>query len=176
MKNGFHRHYKTQNNIKEVIMKANHLNRGILVAAIVALVGFSGIALASPYGGGRHMGYGYNDNDCPRFQEGRRGGADLNDEQVAQVEKLRDEFHQATAELRSELRQKELALQAELAKKSPDSAAAAGLQKDISALRADLDAKRLAHRLEVQKIVPEAGSGYGMGPRHGRGSRGPCWN
>ena len=159
-------------------MKTNRINRGILVAAIVSLVGFSGIALAGPNSPGRHMrGDGA---DCPRYQEGRGPGwgADLSDEQVAQLEKLRGDFHAATADLRGELRQKELALQAELAKKSPDEAAAMALQKEVSALRADLDAKRLAHRLEVHKIAPEAGfrAGHGPGARHGEGGRGPCWN
>ena len=52
------------------------------------------------------------------------------------------------------------------------------LQKEISALSADLDARRLAHRLEVHQIAPEAGWGAGRGPgaHHGKGGRGPCWN
>ena len=164
-------------------MKKNRINRAVLVTTIIALVGFSGIALAGPYGGGRHMGYG--NPDCPRFEEGRRPGwgTDLSPEQVAQLEKLRSEFRAATADLRGELRQKELTLRAELAKKTPDEAAAMAMQKEISALRADLDAKRLAHRLEVHKIAPEAGfgpgfgRGYHQGPRQGQGGgRGPCWN
>ena len=161
-------------------MKKNRINRSILVVAVIALVGFSGIALAGPGMPGRHAGYG--NPDCPRYQEGRGPGwgrgADLSDEQIAQIEKLRSDFRAATTDLRGELRQKELSLQAELAKKNPDSAAAVNLQKEISSLSAELDAKRLAHRLEVRKIAPEAGfvPGYGPGPRHDRGGRGPCWD
>jgi Spy/CpxP family protein refolding chaperone len=144
-------------------MKTNRITRSILIAAFVALVGLSGIAIAGNYGPG--SGYGM------------RGA----DEQIAQVDKLRTDFHNATADLRADLRQKELSLQAELAKKAPDAAKAQALQAEISALRADLDAKRLAHRMEVHKIAPDAGfgpeMGYGPGPHHGRGCRGGgfCW-
>ncbi|MEE4608688.1 MAG: periplasmic heavy metal sensor [Desulfobacteraceae bacterium] len=166
-------------------MKTNRIHRNILIAAIVALVGFSGIALADAYGPG--SGYGKSAGaygDCPRYHDGHRdgrgrwGAANLTDEQIAQVDKLRTDFHNATADLRADLRQKELSLQAELAKKEPDTAKAQVLQTEISTLRADLDAKRLTHRMEVRKIAPDAGfgqgMGYGAGPHHGRGGRG--WN
>jgi len=156
---------------KEIIMKSHRIQRTILVVTVVALTGIAGVAFANPYLAGRNLGYGGNP-DCPRFQNGGGKAANLSDEQIAQIEKLRSEFNAATADLRQNLRQKELSLQAELAKKSPDAAAAAGLQKEISALSADLDAKRLAHRLEVHKIAPQAGLGYGPGPHHGRGGQG----
>ena len=167
-------------------MKTNRITRSILIAAFVALVGLSGIAIAGNYGPG--SGYGMRGagpyGDCPRYPDGYRdgrgrwGATNLTDEQIAQVDKLRTDFHNATADLRADLRQKELSLQAELAKKAPDAAKAQALQAEISALRADLDAKRLAHRMEVHKIAPDAGfgpeMGYGPGPHHGRGGRG--WN
>ncbi len=53
-------------------MKKNHVIRAILAAAVIALVGLSGIALASPYGGGRQMGYA--NFDSPRYEEGRAPG------------------------------------------------------------------------------------------------------
>ncbi len=155
--------------------KTARINRSILIAAIAALVGFSGIAAVHAYDGrGMRGGYGPN-ADCPRYRDGRGpGAASLTDEQVAAVEKLRSEFQKATADLRGELRQKELALRAELAKKTPDEAAAKALQAEVSNLSADLDAKRLAHRLEVQKIAPD--SCYGYGPHHGRGGKPGRWN
>lgn len=168
-------------------MKTNRIHRSILIAAIVALVGFSGIALADAYGPGSGHGkrgagtYG----DCPRYHDGYHDGrgrweaANLTDEQIAQLDKLRTDFHDATADLRADLRQKELSLQAELAKKEPDTARAQALQAEISTLRAQLDAKRLAHHLKLRKIAPEVGfgqgMGYGAGPHHGRGGRGFCW-
>ncbi|MDD3993259.1 MAG: periplasmic heavy metal sensor [Desulfobacterales bacterium] len=165
-------------------MKTHRIHRSILIATLVALVGFSGIATADAYGPG--SGYGKRgssaNGDCPRFHDGYRnsrgqwGGVDLTDEQIAQLNHLRTDFHKATTDLRADLRQKELSLQAELAKKEPDAAKAQTLQAEISALRGDLDAKRLAHRMEVRKIAPDAGfgpaMGYGAGPHHGRGSRG----
>jgi len=165
-------------------MKTHRIHRSILIAALVALVGFSGIAIADAYGPG--SGYGKRgagaNGDCPRYHDGYRdgrgrwGAANLTDEQIAQVDKLRTDFHNATADLRADLRQKELSLQAELAKKAPDAATAQALQSEISTLRADLDAKRLTHRMEVRQIAPDAGfgpgMGYGAGPHHGRGDRG----
>ena len=149
-------------------MKKNHIRNGLVLITIVTLVGVSGIALAGPWGG-RHMGYGQDagsGDGCPRYQEGDerrgpgrhmgagRGAANLTDEQRTQVETLREDFRKATADLRGDIHQRRLALEAELAKKNPDAATAAGLQKELSALRAELDAKRLEHRLEMKKIVP----------------------
>jgi len=94
-------------------MKTNRIHRSILIAAIVALVGFSGIALADAYGPGSGHGkrgagtYG----DCPRYHDGYHDGrgrweaANLTDEQIAQLDKLRTDFHDATADLRADLRQ-----------------------------------------------------------------------
>jgi hypothetical protein len=53
-------------------MKKNRVIQAILAAAVIAIVGFTGIALASPHGGGRHMGYG--NLDCPRYEEGQSRG------------------------------------------------------------------------------------------------------
>jgi Spy/CpxP family protein refolding chaperone len=162
-------------------MKNHRINRSLVTAAVVALVGISGIAIADAYGSGTAMrGYGAG-SDCPLYHQGRGGwgAANLTDDQISQIDKLRTDFHNATADLRGDLRQKELSLQAELAKKEPDAAKAQSLQTEISTLRSDLDAKRLAHRMEVHKIAPDAGfghgPGYGAGPHHGRGGRGGGW-
>jgi len=173
-------------------MKANRMQTGIIIVTIVALVGAAGVALAGPWGGhgrGYGMGGGY-DGDCPRYDEegnkrgqgGRhmgpgRGFANLTDEQKAQVETLREQFHSETADLRGDIRQRRLALAAELAKKAPDAAKATEMQKEISNLQAELDVKRLAHRLEMQKVLPEGCAfGPGSGGRHHRGGgAGPAY-
>lgn len=165
-------------------MKANRMQTGIIVVTIFALVGAAGVALAGPWGGhgrGYGTGGGYN-QDCPRDQDGDagwqrgrhmgpgRGFANLTDEQRAQVETLREQFHSETADLRGDIRQRRLTLAAELAKKTPDAAKATEMQKEISNLQAELDVKRLEHRLEMQKVLPEGcafGPGFG-----GRGHRG----
>ena len=85
-------------------------------------------------------------------------------------------------------------LRTELARENPDARKAVALQKEISALEADLDEKRIEHRLKMQKITPDGGRGFmmgrggkGYGPGYGRGGGqggygpgacgggGPCW-
>ncbi len=58
-----------------------------------------------------------------------------------------------------------MALEAEMAKPEPDAAVAAGLQKELSALKADVGQKRLAHRIEMKKIHPELGKTFRPGKR-----------
>jgi len=70
-----------------------------------------------------------------------------------------------------------------LAKKKPDVKIAKEIQKEISSLRAELDLKRIDHKLKMKEINPEfqgfAGKFHGRG-RHGkgggRGHGGGRWN
>jgi hypothetical protein len=72
--------------------------------------------------------------------------------------------------------QKSLELRSELAKENPDTKKAAGLQTEISKLKAEFDQQRLNHFLKMRKISPDMGrgfgSGYGMMGSRGRGGHG----
>ena len=59
-------------------------------------------------------------------------------------------FLKDTPELRDRLYEKERELQSELAKSDPDASKASGLQKEISDLQAQLDQKRINHRVEMR--------------------------
>jgi zinc resistance-associated protein len=106
----------------------------------------------------------------------------LSDKEITQLKAQQEKFYNDTKELRDSLYSKEGDLRAELAKDKPDTVKAAKLQKEISGLQAQFDQKRVAHLIEMKKVNPNIGSGYGRGHMHGgpmmgygdRGA-GPCW-
>jgi zinc resistance-associated protein len=85
--------------------------------------------------------------------------ANLNKEDAEKVKAERDRFLKATQDLRQEIMSKELILQSELVKPATDIQKATALQKELSALEAELDQKRLLHLLEIKKISPDAAAG-----------------
>lgn len=143
--------------------------------AIISLITFIGL-------GGPALAYrGWGSGDCPGGGPGgkHKGGgygysANLSDEDVEKLNSERQAFFKQTQDLRNEIRAKELALRAELAKKSPDAEKAAGIQKELSDLRAQFDQKRLEHQIRMKEINPNAGAGFcdGKGKRGGRGGHG----
>lgn len=170
-------------------MKTKQVLTILLVAGIIGMIGFAAPSFADWGRGGRGGGYcnGPGAADCPRGYGGRGPAGDLNDEQIAALEKERSAFFDQTRGLRDQINQKDLELRSELAKKDPDTQRAAALQKEISALEGELDQKALEQRLKMRKENPELygrGFGRGMGPGSGRGpgygrgpggGRGPCW-
>ena len=165
----------------------HHSKKLIIVITVIALVGLAGYALAD-WGkgyGSRGQGWG-GPGRHHRWDERGYGpgmGA-LSQEQQTKLDEQRQTFFKGTEELRREIYQKELELKSELAKKDPDASKAADIQKALSALRGDMDQKRLEHQLKVKQIVPYAargfkggGRGFGGGPGYGRGygSGGNCW-
>ncbi len=121
-------------------------------------------------GQGKGPGGGKMPADCPM------SGASTNvtPEQVQKLNAERTAFLAATQDLRQQIQEKEAALTAEMTKKSPDLATATAIQKEISALEAAFDEKRIAHMIEMKKIDPYAGAGMmgmrnRMSGKHGRG-------
>jgi len=169
------------------------------ITMILVIAAVLGIGVTSFAGWGRgywgngypmgpyHMGSGYGmmHQDWGYGGPGYRG--DLNDEQIANLDKERQDFYEATADLREALYQKELELRSELAKPEPDAQKSAALQKEISSLESQLDQKRLDYQIKMRKNFPRSGyRGYGYGPGGmgrgmyggGGGGYGPgsCWN
>ncbi len=157
-------------------MKMNNFVKLVIILAITGIVGFAATSFAGwgRGGGGNCQGLGsgwghseFAPADCR---------ANLNDEQMAQLDENRRAFFEETRHLRENLYQKELELRSELAKADPDAQRAGDLQADISNLTAQLDQKRIAHRIKMKKENPKffAGRGYGKGGHGmGRGSYGP---
>lgn len=163
----------------------------ILIAVVsVAVIGFTVNAFA--HGGmgwdgdgwGHHRGPGWHHRGAygPGYGSDAYGpgynAEPMTQEDLQLFREKREAFLKETEGLRTNLFDKERELQNELAKTEPDAKKASGLQKEISELRADLDQKRINHRIEMRKLNPNAGRGYmrggpmsGFGPRGG----GHCW-
>jgi hypothetical protein len=86
----------------------------------------------------------------------------LSKEDAEKVKAERDRFLKATQDLRQEIMSKQLLIQSELVKPVTDVQKAITLQKELSALEADMDQKHLLHLLDIKKISPDAVSCMGM--------------
>jgi len=173
------------------------MKKGMIVTgiAVAILVVFSAYAFADGgWGWGRHhngggyhtgpgyhmMGPGYGDEDGGRYGRGSRGWGNLSEEDVKKLETQREAFFKDTAELRRSIYQKRLEIKAEMAKEDADRDKLVGLQKELSKFQAEFDQKRLDHRLEMNKLLPDnysagAGMGRGRGWGWGPGYGGGCW-
>lgn len=162
-------------------MNANNSVKKVFLIALFALVGFSAQAIAE-----RGMGYGpyprWGHQPMHAWHHGGDEGpgfgycGDLSKEDIQKLEKERADFFEGTKDLRAKIYQKRLELKSELAKENPDAKKAAELQTEISGLKAEFDQKRLNHFLNMRKISPDMGRGFGggygmMGPgmMHGGG-------
>ena len=156
-------------------MKMNNFAKTVTVLAIAGIVGFAATSFAGwgRGGGGNCWGQGSGWGQRGYAPSGYQGN--LSDEQITRLDKERQAFFEETRNLRENLYQKELELRSELAQKDPDAQKAAGLQAEISDLTAQLDQKRIDHRVLMQEENPElfAGRGYRKGGRGmGRGFKG----
>jgi zinc resistance-associated protein len=162
------------------------MKRMIVAVLVVALVGTAGLALAQGWG----RGFGYGPGYPPHY--GQRGawgpGFNLTPEQTQKMQALQDKFFKETLPLRNELQAKVLELRTLWAQANPDQAKIMAKQKEINALREQLQEKSTQLRLEARNVLtPEQqaqlgpsgfGPGYGMmggfGPGYGmRGGYGP---
>ena len=153
-------------------MKLNNFTKVVGVLAIAGIVGFAATSFAGwgrGSGGncwGQGGGWDQRDSGAPGYQ------SNLTDEQITRLDQERRAFFEETRNLRENLYQKGLELRSELAKENPDAQKASGLQAKVSELTAQLDQKRINHRIKMKKEHPEffAGRGYGWGGRSkGRG-------
>lgn len=172
-------------------MKRRSTIKTASIAALLSLFIVTGTALAyDGWGRGHHRGGPgmSGPQDCPAWSDeagpGRRMG--LSEEDALKFQEKRTAFFEATRALRGNLYQKGLELRSELAKADPDVERASEIQAEISSLRSELDQKRLAHRMEMRKLFPDAGPmmGSGYGRHHGKGrhgmrgsvsGQGGCW-
>jgi len=146
----------------------NNFAKAVTVLAIAGIVGLAATSYAGwGRGGGNCQGQGSGWGQRGVAPSGYQGN--LSDEQITRLDKERQVFFEETRNLRGNLYQKELELRSELAKEDPDAQKAAGLQTEISELTAQLDQKRIDHRIKMQKENPEffAGRGYAMGRGYG---------
>lgn len=152
----------------------NALKKIIIAGVSITLIIFSINAFAHSGMGWGHHGSGWHHQDG-YFP----GNTDpMSQEEYDQFEQSREAFFQETQGIRNQLFEKNRELENELAKAEPNAAEASRLQKEISELQSQFDQKRIAHRVEMKKLNPNAGRGYMyknrmMGGKSYRG--GYCW-
>jgi zinc resistance-associated protein len=159
----------------------------MIVALLVAgLVATAGIAMAQ--GWGRGMGYGPGPGAWhgPGYGMGYGPGGswgpalNLTPEQNQKIQALGESFFKETLPLRNEIETKQLELRSLWAQANPDQEKILAKQKEINALRTQLQEMATKNRLEMRKVLtPEQQAqlgayGPGFGPGYGRrGGFGP---
>jgi hypothetical protein len=135
------------------------LTKMIVVTAVIAVMIFGAEAFAyrgaanCPFNAAANtQGYTAGGSGCPMT-------ASLSDEQVKKADEARKAFFAETEELRQNIYQKGLELETAIAKKEPDVENIKKLQKDLSDLESQFDAKRIEHILLMKKISPSLGAG-----------------
>jgi Spy/CpxP family protein refolding chaperone len=99
------------------------------------------------------------------------GMTNLTPEQAGKIFDLKEKFHTDTAGLRKQMMVKHAELAALWEAEKPDQNAIQAKQKELNALRDQMQEKMTAFRLEAKKIAPDfdMGLGMGMGPGGGMG-------
>jgi zinc resistance-associated protein len=177
------------------------MKKMLVVVLAIALLATAGVAMAQ--GWGRGMGYGPGQGYGPGGNApcggpgcgqgyGPQGSwaANLNltAEQNQKMQSMREGFFKETLPLRNEMQLKQLELRTLWAQASPDQEKILAKQKEVNALRAQMQEKGTKHRLEMRKILtpeqqaqaqafgPGGGMRGGFGPGRGMGPGGcPRW-
>ncbi|MCX5890915.1 MAG: periplasmic heavy metal sensor [Deltaproteobacteria bacterium] len=133
----------------------------LLILALALSLGLTASVWAQPMGKG--MGRG-------------PGMMNLTPEQAGKIFDLKEKMHTDTAGLRKQMMVKHAELAALWKAEKPDQSAIQAKQKEVNALRDQMQEKWTAFRLEAKKINPNFGMGMGrgMGMGHGCGmGKGP---
>ena len=145
--------------------KGSHKKVLVLITVLFLTLGLTGLSWAGPYGMGDCWGMGGFGMGMGPGKKGGRGMAmmQLTPEQAGKAFDLHHKFMNETAELRRQMMVK----QAELAElwraKEPDQAKIAAKQKEVNAVRDQLQEKALPYKVEMRQICPMLGQGMGMG-------------
>jgi zinc resistance-associated protein len=133
-------------------MKTSKMSLVVLLA-LALTVGLAASSWARPWGGGK--GYGMN----------------LTPEQAGKLFDLKQKFMNDTAEVRKQIMVKHAELAALWKAEKPDEKAIVAKQKELNALKGQMQEKSVAFRLEARKIAPQLAQGFG--PGMGWGMHGP---
>jgi Spy/CpxP family protein refolding chaperone len=169
------------------------MKKMIVGLMVVALLAAAGVAMAQGWGRGMGYGYGPGPGYGPGYGMGYgpRGSwgpaLNLTAEQNQKIQALNESFFKETLPLRNEMQTKHLELRTLWAQTEPDQEKILAKQKEIDALKTQLQEKATKNRLEMRKVLtpeqqaqlgaygPGFGPGYGMrggfgpGPRMGYG-------
>jgi Spy/CpxP family protein refolding chaperone len=158
------------------------MKKMIVAVMVVGLLASAGLAMAQGWGRGHGYGPcgagpcgpGYGPDYGPRGAWGP--GLNLSAEQNQKIQAMRESFFKETLPLRNEMQTKRLELRTLWAQTNPDQEKILAKQKEINALRAQLQEKSTKNRLEMRKVLtpeqqaqlgaygPGFGPGFGPGP------------
>lgn len=124
----------------------------LLVLALALSLGLATSVWAQPMGKG--MGPG-------------PGMMNLTPDQAGKIFDLKEKMHADTAGLRKQMMVKHAELAALWKAEKPDQTAIQAKQKEVNALRDQMQEKMTAFKLEAKKIAPDCPMGMGMGMGHG---------
>jgi len=157
------------------------MKRYSMVLALLAVLMMA--ALPAMAYGPRWSGKGQGP-DGPRFERGQGWDgcpyynyqdSTLTDGQKAQLQKIHDEFSKKSSSLRDQMRVKRAEVRLLMNSENPDEKKIRDTQKQINAIRDQLDEERIRHQLGIKKIVPDARFGPGPGKALHRGwGQGRC--
>ena len=136
-------------------MKTSKISLAV-VLALALTMGLAASSWARPGGG---MGGGMG---C-----GMMGAMNLTPDQAGKFFDLKEKFHNDTVAVRKGMMVKHAELAALWKAEKPDQAAITAKQKELNALRDQMQEQRTAFLLEARKISPELGKGFGRGMGHG---------
>ena len=137
-------------------MKTSKISLAV-VLALALTMGLAASSWARPGGGGMGGGMG-----C-----GMMGAMNLTPDQAGKLFDLKEKFHNDTVAVRKGMMVKHAELAALWKAEKPDQAAITAKQKELNALRDQMQEQRTAFLLEARKISPELGKGFGRGMGHG---------
>jgi zinc resistance-associated protein len=126
----------------------------VVVLALALGLGLAASSWARQMGG---MGYGM------------MGAMNLTPDQAGKLFDLKQKFMNDTAEVRKQKMVKHAELAALWKAEKPDEKAIVAKQKELNALRGQMQEKRVAFHLEARKIAPQFGQGFGHGMGHAMG-------
>lgn len=136
-------------------MKASKMSLVVLLALALTM----GLAASSWARGGMGGGMG-----C-----GMMGAMNLSPDQAGKLFDLKQKFMNDTAEVRKQMVVKRAELAALWKAENPDEKGIVAKQKELNALRGQMQDKSVAFRLEARKIAPQFAQGFGRGWGHGMG-------
>jgi len=129
----------------------------VLVSALVLTIGIFAFAAPQQGGGMRHAGFGMN--MAERFfiraemllrMKDQLG---LTPDQVAKIEKMNDQFSEASIKLHANIQIAEIKLKNILSKDNVDRKAAENMIRDIAKMKTDAQVDRINFMLDVKSIL-----------------------
>jgi zinc resistance-associated protein len=139
-------------------MKTSKISLVVLLALTLSL-GLAASSWARPFGGGMGGGKG-----C-----GMMGAMNLSPEQAGKLFDLKEKMRNDTVDQRKQMMVKQAEMAALWKSATPDEKAIVAKQKELNALRGQMQEKRVAFQLEARKIAPELAQGFGRGMGRGMG-------